>query len=60
LSCGKGKAFCERPYAPHRQQPEKDQQNIEVAPREKISAVAHVPITEKEATQQLYSMHAIG
>ena len=28
----KGKAFCEYPFAVHRQQPEKDKQNFDVAP----------------------------
>jgi len=28
----KGKAFCECPFALHRQQPEKDQQNVHVTP----------------------------
>jgi len=27
-----GKAFCERPFALHRQQAEKDKQNVDVAP----------------------------
>jgi len=32
-----GTAFCERPFALHRQQPDKDKQNCNVAPRGKIS-----------------------
>jgi len=37
LWCVKGKAFCECPFALHRQQPEKDKQNVDVAlPLEKI------------------------
>jgi len=32
----KGKAFCERAFALHRQQPEKDKQNVSVAPLEKF------------------------
>jgi len=28
----KDKAFCERPFALHHQQPEKDKQNFDVAP----------------------------
>jgi len=32
----KDKAFCERPFVLHRQQPEKDKQNFGVAPLEKI------------------------
>ena len=27
-----GKAFCERPFVLHRQQPEKDKQNVDFAP----------------------------
>jgi len=37
----KGKAFCERPFALHRQQSEKDKQNLDVATPGKISADAH-------------------
>ena len=32
LWCRKGNAFCERPFALHRQQPEKDKQSVDVAP----------------------------
>ena len=39
--CRKGKALCEYPDALHRQQPEKDKQNIDVAAPGKISADAH-------------------
>jgi len=38
---GKGKAFCERPIALHRQQPENDKHNVDAAPSGKISADAH-------------------
>jgi len=31
-----GKALCERPFALHRQQPEKYKQNVDVAPLEKF------------------------
>jgi len=31
LWCGKDKAFRERPFALHRQQPEKDEPNVDVA-----------------------------
>jgi len=34
--CTKGKALCERPFALHCQQPEKDKQNVDVAPLEKF------------------------
>jgi len=37
----KGKAFCERAFALHRQQHGKDKQNIEFAPPGKASADAH-------------------
>jgi len=37
----KGKGFSERPFALHRQQPEKDKQNFDVALPGKISADAH-------------------
>jgi len=37
----KGKAFCERPFALHYQQPEKDKQSFDIAPSGKISADAH-------------------
>jgi len=37
----KGKACCERPFALHRQQPEKDKQNFDVALPEKISTDVH-------------------
>jgi len=40
LCCGKGRAFCERPFALHRQQLERDKQNVDVAPG-KISADTH-------------------
>jgi len=33
--------FCIRPFALHRQQPEKDNQNVDFAPPGKISADAH-------------------
>jgi len=33
--------FCERPFALHHQQPEKDKQNFDVAPHGNISADAH-------------------
>jgi len=36
-----GKTFCERPFALHRQQAEKDKQNVDVAHPGKISADAH-------------------
>jgi len=35
-----GKAFCERPFALHRQQPEHDERNVDVVPPGKISADA--------------------
>jgi len=38
---GNGKAFCERLFALHRQQPEQDKQNFDVSPPGKISADAH-------------------
>jgi len=38
---GKGKEFCERPFALHRYQPENDKQNIDVAPPGKIFTDAH-------------------
>ena len=38
--CG-GKTFCERPSVLHLQQPEKDRQNVDIAPTGKISADAH-------------------
>ena len=41
LWCRKCKSFCERPFLLHRQQSEKDKQNIGVAPPGKISADAH-------------------
>ena len=42
LWCRKGEAFCVRPFALHRQQPEKDKQNVDfVPPPGKISADAH-------------------
>jgi len=34
--------FCERPFALHRQQTEKDKQNVDFDPPGKISADAHV------------------
>ena len=37
----KSKAFCERPFAFHRHQFEKYEQNVDVAPPGKISANAH-------------------
>jgi len=37
----KGKAFCERLFALHRQQPVKDKQILDLAPHGKISADAH-------------------
>jgi len=38
----KGKAFCERSFALHRQQPEKDkQQNVDAAHPRRLSADAH-------------------
>jgi len=33
--------FCVRPFALHRQQTEKDKQNVDFGPPEKISADAH-------------------
>jgi len=39
--CRKGKAFCERAFALHRQQPENHKQNVDVPRRGKISADAH-------------------
>jgi len=33
--------FCVRPFALHREQPEKDKQNVDIAPQGKISADAH-------------------
>jgi len=41
LWCRKGKAFCERVFALHRQQHGKDKQNIEFVPPGKISADSH-------------------
>ena len=41
-SCSKGKPFRERTSALHRQQHEKDYQNVDVGPSGKISAEAHV------------------
>jgi len=35
---GKGKAFCEHPFALHRQQPENNAQNVDVAAHGKICA----------------------
>jgi len=40
----KGKAFCERPLALHRQQPEKDKQNFDISPPGKNPAHSHGPI----------------
>jgi len=40
----RGKAFCERPFALHRQQPEHDKQNVDNAPPRKISAYAYADI----------------
>ena len=37
----KGKALCERPFALHRQQPEKYKENVDVSLPGKISAGAH-------------------
>jgi len=37
----RGEAFCERPFALHRQQAEKDKQTVDVAPPGKICADAH-------------------
>ena len=37
----KGKAFCERQFTLHRQQPEKDKRNFDVAPTGKTSAGVH-------------------
>jgi len=42
LCCRMGKALCERQFALHRQQLEKDKQNIDVATPGEISADAHV------------------
>ena len=39
--CGKGKALCQCPFGLHRQQPEMDKQNVDVAAPGKISANAH-------------------
>jgi len=36
LWCRKGKALCERPFALHCQQPEKDKQNVEFSPPENV------------------------
>jgi len=41
LWCRKDEALCVRPLALHRQQPEKDKQNVHFAPSGKISAYAH-------------------
>jgi len=41
LWCKKGKAFCERAFALHRQQHGKDKQNIEFTHPGKVSADAH-------------------
>ena len=37
----KGKAFCERPFALHCEQPEKDKQSFDIAPPGKIYVEAH-------------------
>jgi len=42
LSFRNGKTFRERMFALHRQQPDKDEQNVDVAPPGRISADAHV------------------
>jgi len=41
LSCRNSKTFRERTLALHRQQPDKNQQNVDVSPPGKISADAH-------------------
>jgi len=41
LWCRKGKAYCERPFALHRQQPEKDKQYVDL-PLGEISADAQI------------------
>jgi len=41
LWCWKGKAFGERPFALHRQQPEKDKQNVDFTPHGHIFGDAH-------------------
>jgi len=40
-SCRNGEEFRESTFTLHRQQPDKDQQNVNVAPPGKISADAH-------------------
>jgi len=39
--------FCERPFALHCQQPEKDQQNVDVATQENILRTRHVTKCDK-------------
>jgi len=41
LWCRSSNVFCERQFAMQCQQPQKDQQNVDVAPPEKISADVH-------------------
>jgi len=41
LWCRNTKAFCERPFALQRPQPENNKQNVDVVPPGKVSAAAH-------------------
>jgi len=43
--CRNSKAFCERPFALQRHQPEKDQQHVHVAPPGKMSATPMATFT---------------
>jgi len=47
----KRKAFCERPFALHRQQPEKDKRSFDVPPLEKVL---------RTTVDALISIHLLG
>jgi len=62
LLCRNGKTFRERTFALHRQQPDKHQQNVDVAPLEKFLRTpvlqSATPVTEYRASVHTQPLHA--